>query len=274
MFVCFCFSIMFHSLAFLLGMFVLAQHLPWRSYSGHSYKCHCVVAAVTVSKQTNINYVITTREAQNMTISKRFWLDVWNTKRNTHTSYSIMSVWSWRSSNCSHQECGVWTKRLWNNKKHWNEFRPSLICFQPQSLEVKAALKDKDSPRMDKLHSFQKVMCFLFATFLVHFISSLFHIILQLSLHVIAIFITTKWFHKWFYKSFKKTKAHPFWTFFNDTMLKKKKRAYELGVLMVSCNCEEFSSARSDLAKETTWQADEKPQFSLNSRYSFLLRGV
>ena len=103
---------------------------------------------------------ITTREVQNMIISKRFWLDVWNTKRNTHTSYSIMSVWSWRSSNCSHQEWEVWTKRLWNNKKHWNEFRPSLICFQPQSLEVKAALKDKDSQRMDKLHSFQKVMCF------------------------------------------------------------------------------------------------------------------
>lgn len=78
-------------------------------------------------------------------------------------------------------------------------------------------------PKNGQIALLPKGHVFLFATFLVHFLSSLFHIILQLSLHVIAIFITTKWFHKWFYKSFKKTKAHPFWTFFNDTMLNKKK---------------------------------------------------
>ena len=125
-----------------------------------------LVAAVTVPKQTNINYVITTREAQDMIISKPFWLDVWNTKRNTHTSYSIMSVWSWRSSNCSHQEWEVWTKRLWNNKKHRNEFRPFLICFQPQSLEVKAALKRQRFPKNGQIALLPKGHVFSLCDFL------------------------------------------------------------------------------------------------------------
>ena len=227
MFAGFCFSIMFHSLAFLLGMFVLAQHLPWRSYSGHSYKCHCVVAAVTVpkqtNKQTNKNHGITTRAVQNMIILKRFWLDVWSTKRNTDTHTHILQyhvclklkiikmfpsgVGSLNKTSLKQQETLKQVSAipyLLSTTIPWSQSSPKRQRFP----------KNGRIALLPKGHVFS--LCDFHGSFSFFTLSYLFTIVIACHCHI----HNDKMISKMILQVFlQKTKARPFWTFFNNTEL-------------------------------------------------------